>query len=291
MDIKNFKTLKKISELGSFTKAAKELGYAQSTITFQIQTIENYYQKPLFERMGKTIEMTHFGKQLLKEVEMMLNHYERIEQLGLQVSKPEGVLRIGTPESLMIYRLYPIIKQYKQSYPNVEIIIIDDQCKFLRERLSSGELDMTFLLQPEFDYANLKTILLKREAMCLVAPSDFVGEDFLPSPSQMVLYTEKECTYRQIFSSYMQSLNFYPKNILETESVEAIKKYIMNGLGISFLPYYSVENECNEKKLRIKPYDSGIQLYTQIAFHKNKWLNPALSALIDLSLEHSKSWQ
>jgi DNA-binding transcriptional LysR family regulator len=290
MEIKNFRTFKKIAELGSFTKAAQELGYAQSTITFQIQSIENHYRKPLFERMGKNIEITQFGKQLLKEVEVILSDYDRIEQFGLRESKPEGVLRIGAPESLMIYRLFPIIKQYKEKYPYVEIVIIDDQCKFLRERLNAGELDMTFLLQPEFTYANLKTILLKKETMCLVAPPDFSRDDFLPEPSQMVLYTEKECTYRQIYSSYMQSLNYYPKNILETESVEAIKKYIMNGLGISYLPYYAIENEHKENRLKIKVYDSGIYLYTQIAYHKNKWLNPALSALINLSIEHSQKW-
>lgn len=290
MDIKNFRTLKKIAELGNYTKAAIDLGYAQSTITFQIQSIENHYNKPIFERMGKRIELTQFGKELLKEVEVLLNQYDRLERLGEKDSIPEGILRIGTPESLMIYRLFPIIKRYKELYPNVEIVIIDDQCKFLRERMNSGELDMTFLLQPEFEYANLKTILLRKEEMCLVAPPDFEGEDFLPKLSQMVLYTEKECTYRQIFSSYMQSLNFYPKNILETESVEAIKKYIMNGLGLSYLPFYSVEKEHNEKKLRIKNYDSGICLYTQIAYHKNKWLSPALSALINLSLEYSKEW-
>lgn len=290
MDIKNFRTFKKIAELGSFTKAAQALGYAQSTLTFQIQTIESYYQKPLFERVGKSMELTQFGKLLLEQIDILLSSYEKLEQLGVQETNPEGVLRIGTPESLMIYRLYPIIKQYKQLYPKVEIIIIDDQCKFLRERLNSGELDITFLVQPEYTYGNIKTVLLKKETMCLVAPSDLEGEDFLPAPSQMVLFTEKECSYRQMFSGYMQSLNFYPTNILETESVEAIKKYVINGLGISYLPLYAVEEEQANGKMRVKPHDSGIQLFTQMAYHKKKWLNPALSALIELSTQHSKKW-
>ncbi|PKM94768.1 MAG: LysR family transcriptional regulator [Firmicutes bacterium HGW-Firmicutes-1] len=290
MEIKNFRTFKKIAELGSFTKAAQDLGYAQSTLTFQVQAIERYYQKPLFERVGKNMELTQFGQQLLEHIDILLSNYEKLEQLGLQDINPEGVIRIGTPESLMIYRLYPIIKKYKQLYPKVEIIIIDDQCKFLREQLNSGDLDIAFLVQPEYTYANIKTILLKKETLCLVAPTDLEGEDFLPAPSQMVLFTEKECSYRQIFSAYMQSLNFFPTNILETESVEAIKKYVINGLGISYLPLYAVEEECANGKMRIKPYDSGIQLYTQIAYHKNKWLNPALSALIELSVEYSKGW-
>ncbi len=290
MEIKNFRTFKKIAELGNFTKAAQDLGYAQSTLTFQIQAIESYYQKPLFERVGKRMELTQFGQQLLEQVDLLLSNYQKLEQLGLQETNPEGVLRIGAPESLMIYRLYPIIKQYKQLYPKVEIIFMDGQCKFLRQRLNSGDFDITFLLQPEYSYGNIKTILLKKETMCLVGPSDLVGEDFLPDASQMVLFTEKECTYREVFSDYMRSLNFFPTNILETESVEAIKKYVINGLGISYLPLYAVEEELANERMRIKQYDSGIQLYSQIAYHKNKWLNPALTALIELSIEHSKGW-
>lgn len=290
MEIKNFRTFKKIVETGSFSKAAELLGYAQSTVTFHIQSIEGYYNQPLFNRIGKTIELTEFGRSLLEHVEVLLNTYEVVEGFLMSENQPQGSIRIGTPESLMMYRLHNIVKQYKLKYPHVEILIINDYSSQLRNKLSSGDLDLCFLLQPEYTYSHFHTILLKKEEMCFVAPYDSEGDDFLLNDSQMVLYTEKECTYRKAFSIYLQSRNFYPTNLLETGSVEAIKKYIQYGLGISYLPLYAVIEDAKENKFKIKQHDSSVTFYTQLVYHKNKWLSPALKALIQLSMEHAGTW-
>jgi DNA-binding transcriptional LysR family regulator len=290
MDIKNFKTFKKVAELGSFTGAAQELGYAQSTITFQIQAIEDYYNKPLFNRMGKAIEITQFGQELLGHIGSLLNTYEVIEKYTMAENKPKGVIKIGAPESLMMYRLLQIVKAYKAIYPEVELTIINDQCCHLREKLSTGDLDVSFLVQPQYIYSQLETIQLKKEEMCLVAAADYKGDDFLPNSGQMVLFTEKECTYREVFNNYLQGHQFYPTNILETGSVEAIKKYVEAGLGMSYLPLYAVTEEEDKKKFKIKKLESNIAFYTQIVYHKNKWLNPALKAFIELSLSQAAAW-
>ena len=115
MEIRNLKTFAKIAELGSFTKAAQELGYAQSTLTFQIQAIEAFYERPLFEKVGRHIQLTAFGKQLLEQVNAILSDYDSLEQLAEVEAAPQGTLRIGAPDSLMMYRLYPIIKAYKSA--------------------------------------------------------------------------------------------------------------------------------------------------------------------------------
>ena len=289
MEIRNFRTMKKVVETGNFSKAAEALGYAQSTVTFHIQAIEDHYHQQLFNRTGKGVELTEFGKDLLEHIDELLNSYEAIESFSLSEKKPRSI-RIGAPESLMMYRLYHIIKQYKQTYPNVEIVIMNDNCSQLRDRLNSGDLDLCFLLEPKYTYSHLQTVLLKKEEMCFVVPSDFEGDEFLPKSHQMVLYTEKDCSYREIFSSYLKSCDFYPTNILETGSVEAIKKYIQYGLGISYLPLYSVIEDERQNKLRIKRYDPEVTFYSQLIYQKNRWLSPTLDALIRLCIEHAKTW-
>ncbi len=290
MEIRNLRTLAKIAELGSFTKAAQVLGYAQSTLTFQVHAIEAYYNRPVFERVGKTLQLTAFGSQLLEQVDSVLNEYNLLEQLGGVDAVPQGSIRIGAPESLMMYRLYPIIKAYKSAYPQVEISVINSPCELLLEDLSAGQLDLSFILQPDYSYQNLHLDLLHEERMCLVAPAGHRQEDFLPDPAQMVLYTEKECTYRQEFDRYLQKHQYFPANVLETASVEAIKKYVLNGLGVSYLPYYAVREESEKGLFRIKFPHTGLRFFTQVAYHKKKWLSPAIQALLELSYEHSQKW-
>lgn len=88
----------------------------------------------------------------------------------------------------------------------------------------------------------------------------------------------------------MRGQNFFHTNILATQSVEAIKKYILSGLSVSYLPRCSVEKEAEEGFLKIKTFKTELQLFTQIIYHKNKWINPAIKEFIELSQKHSRKW-
>ncbi len=291
MDIRNFKTFKKIVETGSFSRAAEQLGYAQSTVTFHIQSIEGHYGKPLFSRIGGTIELTDFGQSILGQVDALLSAYVAVAGASSASAPLNGTLKIGTPESLLLYRLQDVIRDFKQSFPQVETVISIDLCPVLRDKVMAGELDMAVLLQPQYQYTQLSTLLLKREEMCFVAPPDYTGDDFLPEGTQMVLYTEKECTYREVFQNYLQGKKFYPTNVLETGSVEVIKRYVQDGMGISYLPLYAVCEEAQMKKLRVERHDSPVEFYTQIIHHKNKWVSTAAKAFLNLCQQRAEGWK
>ena len=66
MELRNVKTFIKIAEIGNFSKAATELGYAQSTVTMQIQTLERELGVSLFERNGKSAVLSAAGKEFLR---------------------------------------------------------------------------------------------------------------------------------------------------------------------------------------------------------------------------------
>ena len=132
----------------AFQRPQKRWDMPQSTVTFHIQAIEDHYHQQLFNRTGKGAELTEFGKDLLEHIDELLNSYEAVESFSLSEKKPRSI-RIGAPESLMMYRLYHIIKQYKQTYPNVEIVIMNDNCAQLRDRLNSGDLDLCFFAGTE----------------------------------------------------------------------------------------------------------------------------------------------
>jgi len=68
----------------------------------------------------------------------------------------------------------------------------------------------------------------------------------------------------------VRNINYLPKNVLETSSVEAIKKYVINGLGVSYLPYYAIKAEADEGLISHKFSNSDLHFFTQIAYHSNK---------------------
>ena len=72
MEFRNILTFLRAAELHSFTRAAEEMGYAQSTVTFHIQQLEAEIGVSLFDRIGKKVSLTPAGEQLVTYANQML---------------------------------------------------------------------------------------------------------------------------------------------------------------------------------------------------------------------------
>jgi DNA-binding transcriptional LysR family regulator len=149
MEIRHLQTFIYIVEVGGFTKAGDHLGYAQSTITSHIQILEGEIGGTLFDRLGKKIMLTNVGKELVPYARQMLEVYKEIKNITSEQKGVYGDIIIGAGESLSVYRLGKILKEYKKSFPKVNIILKNSICSDLRSRLYSGELDIIFTIEPE----------------------------------------------------------------------------------------------------------------------------------------------
>jgi DNA-binding transcriptional LysR family regulator len=112
----------------------------------------------------------------------------------------------------------------------------------------------------------------------LIKPIDLAG--------QVVLLTEDGCHYRRAFEEAPSSAGVRPSNKLELGSVEAIKRCVMEGIGLAVLPEVAVAEEVNQGRLVILPWTGcDFSIMTQLAWHKDKWMSPALKAFVDVVRE------
>lgn len=290
MEIRNFLTFKTIVEQGSFVKAAKALNYAQSSVTSHIQAIEGYYGRPIFDRIGKRIVLNAFGQELYGRTMRLLEEYGAICELNTDGGGPSGKLRIAAPESTMIYRLYKVLQQYKERYPAVEIEIQNYSIQQMRIALGNGQLDLAIFLEKRLTAENLDTRELCEEKMSIVLPKDYPDDHLTIHPNHCVLYTLKGCSYREIFEGLLQDKGIQTENIIETDSVEVIKQYVLCGIGISFLPTITVQKEIAAGSLRHIPWQSDDPVLVQIVNHKDKWITPAMREFIRLTVKQAKQW-
>ncbi len=252
MEIRHLQTFITIVELEGFTKAADYLGYAQSTITAHIQILENELGEVLFDRLGKKIVLTNVGKELVPYAKQMLQVYKEIKNITSEEREICGDLIIGAGESLSIYRLGKILKEYKKKFPKVNIILKNSICSDLRNKLHSGELDIIFTIEPEIMDRYLIVKNLKDENMVIVGAPD-ADLEFLSTnyegelAKESIIFSERGCSFRIAFEKYLKQKKIKYVNPLEFSSIEATKKCVMNGLGISLLPFYAVKNEIKGK--------------------------------------------
>lgn len=99
-----------------------------------------------------------------------------------------------------------------------------------------------------------------------------------------VLLTEAGCAYRIMFERALAAAGVYPTASLEFASVEAIKQFVKVGMGITILPSITVRREVAEGTLApLHCPDPPFKVMSQMIWHKNKWLSPALRAFLYLS--------
>lgn len=296
MEIRHLQTFITIVELKGFTKAAEHLGYAQSTITSHVQILEKELGSSLFDRLGKNIVLTNVGNTLIPYAKEMLRLYKEIKTINSEENGVSGDLTIGVGESLTIYRLGEVLKEYKKKYPKVNIVLKDSTCSNLRTKLHSGELDIIITIEPEIMDSDLFVRNLKEESMVIIGATD-ANLEFLStsiesySTKESIIFSEKGCSFRTAFENYLNEKYIKYTHPLEFSSIEAIKKCVINGLGISFLPLYAVRNEIKEGTLKvIQVKDPFHKFITQLAYHKNKSLSKPMTKLIEILLKNSNNW-
>lgn len=121
MELKYLQTFLTLSQIKNFTKTAQELGYAQSNITAQIKQLETELGVPLFNRLGHCITLTSKGKELVPYATKILSLSKEATTQISAFSKAK--ITIAASESLCIYRLPQIIKNFRKLYPKTELII------------------------------------------------------------------------------------------------------------------------------------------------------------------------
>lgn len=290
MEIKTLQTFHVLADELSFSRTAERLNYAQSSVTSQIQQLEQELGVRLFERLGKRIRLTGAGEQLMVYAEQIL-------RLAVEAKSalpiPFGTLTVGVVESFGTYRMAPIAAAFRLEHPQVDLVFRTGICEDLRRQVLRGDLDLAFTLEELRHDAGLVFEVLREEPMLLfthpnnplarrdtVEPSDLGGET--------AIVTEARCSYRTMFECALEAEGLHNPKI-EFASVEAIKQCVIAGLGVALLPQMVVQEELRQGILMALPWSgSEFPVVAQMCWHHDKWFSPAIKAFVDMT---RAAWQ
>lgn len=284
MTITQLTTFLKIADTGSFTTAANELAYAQSTVTTQIKQLEDELGCLLFDRLGKQIVLTAEGEKLQSYARKMLELEREIHMEVPGESEPAGVLKLGISESLCYNVLPGILMEYKELYPNVEIRLRFVMHDTLAELLRSGELDLVYTLNPLITDDSLKMLVKRRETLGFYASPEHalarkkINEESLSGVP--LLLTSHACSFRKMLLEDLDAKGIERRVVLETESKEVLKQFAANGLGVAFMPDMTAAEEVKANTLvKLKWTGSKFPIYSQVLVHKDKHISKAIEGL------------
>lgn len=291
MELRNIKSFIKVAEFENFSKAAEALGYAQSTITIQIQLLEDELGVSLFDRIGKKVFLSEKGRQFLAYANTMVKlEEEALEEIS-ENSSPSGLLQIGIIESIVYSTAKPILEEFLQKYPAVTLEIKIGTNRELLSLLEKGLLDAVLLIDDPIFRPDLETIFtFDSHIFFFCAPGHpFAGKQVPPKnlETETFFLTEKNCNYRNSFDKLMEKNGIPINYCMECGITSYIIDFAAKGMGVSVLPDYCLAGALRERKISTFAVEGcDIQMQIQMLRHKQKWVSLAARRFFEIACRH-----
>lgn len=291
MEIRQLRTFQSVAKFLSFNRAAEELNYAQSSISAQIQTLEEELGVKLFDRLGRRIILTEAGLRLRKYADKILDLADETPSGVVGSKELRGSLTVRVPETIGVHRLPAVIKEFRARFPKVRLRFVSCTHEGLQKDLRKGVTDLAFLLTESIQAADLEAEALGIEPLVLVARPDHRlalqpevrARDL---EKECILFSTVDCSYRRTLEALLTAENIRYEASLEFNSVSALKRSVMNGVGISILPEIAVRREISKGLLAALPWaEEKFEVATLMIRYKEKWISPTLAAFMDVARE------
>ncbi|MGH4032400.1 LysR family transcriptional regulator [Actinomycetota bacterium Odt1-20B] len=277
MELRLLVTFEKVATVLSFTQAAADLKYAQSSVTSQVRALEADLGTELFDRLGSRIRLTEAGERLLPYARQIIELADEARAAAVGTGEPSGTLAVGTMESLTSYRLPPLLELFHHRYAGVRLALRTTIGDATKEALRRGTYDVGFLMEREREHPGLATEVLAEEPLALVAAPThpLAGRETVTAQELTrvaLLATEPGCAYRDLFEQELNSLVPHGVSFMEFGTIEATKQGAAGGLGVALLPAVTVARELADGTLVRLGWEPPFTLWTQLAWRSGKRL-------------------
>jgi DNA-binding transcriptional LysR family regulator len=270
MEFRELKTFQVAAILLSFSKAAEALNYAQSTVSSQIQSLENSLGETLFDRSGNKITLTKAGVKLLEYTQRLINLEKEILCNFKSLNGSTENLVIKAPHSVSTYFLPSVIKEFQLMFPNIGFDLDGCLSYNMNDIFNAGLIDLAFIFTDDFSDKLLHVEELAKVELVFVSnPRDDVFNGTINSVAdfndKILLFAKSDCNYRKILEKMLSEANVTLKKKIEINNPEAVKQLLMlGGNGVALLPKVAIEKELSDNSLKSLKWngpDFNVKLY------------------------------
>lgn len=288
MELKYLQTLKTILETGSFLNAARKLNYTQSTVTFQMQQLEQELGIKLFEKIGRRMRFTQAGQEILPHINSILENAEYLANYRKTSGALHGSLRVAMSESLLTYRFQPVLAAFRHAAPSVRLSLKALNCYEIRDSVINGSTDIGIHYETGGYGTSLVAEKITEFQLVLAASSrlpttecDFITPGL--HPDACLIINDTASIYQKQFDSYLKNAGIVIPSVLEVGSVETIRRCLQNNLGIAYLPQFVIEDALTDGTLKALPVQIPDNTLPAVCiYHKNKCFTPAMQLFMRL---------
>ncbi len=280
MNLNHLQYFKVLAKLEHYTQAAKELSITQPSLSHAISTLEKDLGTYLFEKEGRNVKLTKYGRFFLQYVDTALNELEVGEKkLKALTGSTSGVIDLGFIYTLGAHVMPNLIKEFldDEKFKNISFSLFQGTTHKIISGLKSEKFDLGFCSfvenEPDIDFIPI----LEEQLVLIVSKNHelaaFDSIDLINVRDYPFIYFNKESGIRPLIDSLFKKTDITPKIICEVEEDSAVLGLVAVDYGIAIIPNISLIKNFDVKVLHIN--NPIIKRYIYLASVKNKYISPS----------------
>ena len=235
-------SLLRVTETGSYTRAAESLSLTQPAVSQHIRQLETEYGVRLFEHGRSKFRLTPKGETMVKYARRIQAMYARMEQAMHSDGEELRSLTVGITHTAESSAIIEALAVYVQQFDDLNMKIITNTSDKLYGMLKNYELDFAFV-EGRYDDDSLNYLMLDTDRLVLVVPPDHalarsVTVTFAQLKKERLILRLPNSNTRNLFSASLESQNLSVSDfnvIMEIDSIATIKDLVRRGFGVSVL--------------------------------------------------------
>jgi LysR family cyn operon transcriptional activator len=284
MNLHHLRTFVTIADAGGVARAATRLNLTQPTASRQIQALETELGVPLFDRIGRRVQLTSEGEDLLRRSRNLLMEADLLSERALVLKGGQaGTLRVGAPPHVIETVLAGFLARYARRHPGIEVRIVEDGGARLPDYLERGEVHLTFM--PAGDDRFLGRLLFPIHVVAVLWEGHRLSRRALLEIAEVaddpILVLRRGFGSRAWFDAACQVAHLRPRVLLESAAPDTITALARAGYGIAVVPS---NIEFPRGKLHAVPLvhrAASIGRWAMIGWHPQRFLAPYAEQFIE----------
>jgi DNA-binding transcriptional LysR family regulator len=291
VELRHLAALEAVAREGTFGRAAVSLGYTQSAISQQIQTLERLVGERLLERPGgpRAVSLTEAGALLLRHAESIIARLHAAQADMAALSQGQGgALRIGTFQSVGAKVLPAVMRRFLADWPHVELQLTESASdEDLLRLVERGELELCFAMLPTPDGPFASQELLRDPYVLLVPAEHGLGGDERTSIAglgDLTLIGNRACRSTGLAEAELVQRGVGVDVAFRSDDNGTVQGLVGAGFGAALVPLLAVDP--NDERVSVLEIEPAIpQRRIALAWHRDRHRSPAARAFAELAAE------
>jgi DNA-binding transcriptional LysR family regulator len=234
----------------NLSRAAKELFVSQPTLTARLQSLEASLGEQLFVRTRRGMRLTEAGEAFLPFAEhavaALADGRQRLDELRRGVA---GRLVLGAPPTVSTYTLPALLARFSAAHPNVRLAVKTGTSEEVLEMVLHDQVQLGIIRS--LAHKEVQSVPLYTDALVLIAgpghrlASSRTGRQvrLADLAGEVLVLFGRSSSYLEFTTATFRQAGVLPNSVLELDNIEAAKKMVERGLGVSLVPASTVAAE------------------------------------------------